>query len=871
MARKVIGALVGFLALALPAWCAAQATTPPRPAYVCPSQVAGQVTVFSSPVQVCGGVITQGNSYATNVLVINGDGQPVIPAAAFADASSLSVLNSAGGTQVYGGFSLSAAFTGTDSTTQVNFGAIQTATNYAGTATAGSGSNITDIISQPQFDGTGTLDDIDAIVGSASIYSGTVTVVDEVSGVGEWGDGGNIGTIFDHYSQFLNDGSGGTLGTAYAYYDDADSGASPTHPYGFYQPATNHPNLFASTVELAYAGASLPVCTDTNKILQTSGCPSSGGTVTSISVVAPLNATTITTTGTVGFPTETAHTVLSGPTTGSAATPTFRALVAADLPAGTTPTGASPTGTVGLSTVNGSATTFMRSDAAPPLSVGIVPTWTGLHTFADGVSVTGPNGVIGVSFVDSTNTASRAFRDSTTSTLGSSLYYSFLSNPTLSGTSLTNVYSFFATPVMSGTATTVSGAVVTPSVTGTSTNEYGFYSSLLAGAASTITTAVGFNALNNFTSGAAVSSYTAFMDNPDLGSSATTERGLYQTATNHPNTLNSILTLTPAAVAAPAAITEQFAPSVAAGTSNTAGANTTINASQSTGTGAGGSLIFQASKAGSTGSAQNAEVTRLNLGTNFNSLCGNDFSGGSFSCLDFLHGENSSSTYAWVIGWSTTAGAPGNAYFQFLSAGELTDGYYGLASTVSTNGTTTPDVYLTRSAAAVLHLGAADAAAPVAQTLGVQGVVAGTSNTAGTLTTLAGSVSTGTGVGGALALATTPAAASSGTTQNAEVVSLKLDGNEHLSAPGGTPGVTSCGTGSPSVSGSDIAGTITVGTTATSCTLTFKIAYAAAPHCTITDQSVLADVTSYTIGTTTIVLTMTSNTGDKVNYVCIGA
>src|ERR1700677_1681343 len=39
-----------------------------------------------------------------------------------------------------------------------------------------------------------------------------------------------------------------------------------------------------------------------------------------------------------------------------------RALVAADLPAGTTPTAANPTGTVGLSTVNGSASTFMRSD-----------------------------------------------------------------------------------------------------------------------------------------------------------------------------------------------------------------------------------------------------------------------------------------------------------------------------------------------------------------------------------------------------------------------------------------------------------------------------------------------------------------------------
>ena len=46
------------------------------------------------------------------------------------------------------------------------------------------------------------------------------------------------------------------------------------------------------------------------------------------------------------------------------------------------PAAANPTGTVGLTTVNGSATTFLRSDGAPPLSVAISPTWTGNHVFA---------------------------------------------------------------------------------------------------------------------------------------------------------------------------------------------------------------------------------------------------------------------------------------------------------------------------------------------------------------------------------------------------------------------------------------------------------------------------------------------------------
>lgn len=46
-----------------------------------------------------------------------------------------------------------------------------------------------------------------------------------------------------------------------------------------------------------------------------------------------------------------------------------------------TATGANPSASVGLSTINGSAATWMRSDAAPPLDQSIVPTWTGLHVF----------------------------------------------------------------------------------------------------------------------------------------------------------------------------------------------------------------------------------------------------------------------------------------------------------------------------------------------------------------------------------------------------------------------------------------------------------------------------------------------------------
>ena len=64
--------------------------------------------------------------------------------------------------------------------------------------------------------------------------------------------------------------------------------------------------------------------------------------------------------------------------------------------------------------------------------------------------------------------------------------------------------------------------------------------------------------------------------------------------------------------------------------------------------------------------------------------------------------------------------------------------------------------FLSIPVSATLHLGAADAASPVAQTLGVQGVVAGTTNTAGTNFTITGSQSTGPAAGGSIILQTAP-------------------------------------------------------------------------------------------------------------------
>jgi len=95
------------------------------------------------------------------------------------------------------------------------------------------------------------------------------------------------------------------------------------------------------------------------------------------------------------------------------------------------------------------------------------------------------------------------------------------------------------------------------------------------------------------------------------------------------------------------------------------------------------------------------------------------------------------------------------------------------------------DLILRRKTAANLAFGAADAAAPVAQTLSVQSVVAGTTNIAGANLTITGSQGTGTGAGGSIIFQVAPAG-SSGTAQNALSTALTIFSDQRVNFKAGS-------------------------------------------------------------------------------------
>lgn len=111
-------------------------------------------------------------------------------------------------------------------------------------------------------------------------------------------------------------------------------------------------------------------------------------------------------------------------------------------------------------------------------------------------------------------------------------------------------------------------------------------------------------------------------------------------------------------------------------------------------------------------------------------------------------------------------------------------------------------------------------------------------------------------------------------TSTSLVAILKFSANAHVLTTGTALTVSnlSCnGTGTPAVAtnSTDVAGTITENTLATSCTLTFAATYTNAPFCQCSPTSGTPFLVGCTSTATTLVFNNASATGDVITYTCV--
>jgi hypothetical protein len=174
------------------------------------------------------------------------------------------------------------------------------------------------------------------------------------------------------------------------------------------------------------------------------------------------------------------------------------------------------------------------------------------------------------------------------------------------------------------------------------------------------------------------------------------------------------------------------------------------------------SLLIDLQQSGTTrfGVIKDGALYASNAGTKHFNMYSN---GGGFACSNSGAVLSTTSYNAIFMGYGLRFS--NDATIQWSSA------------SVITAGGGSPDLVISRKTTASLQFGGVDAAAPVAQTIGPQSVVAGTSNTAGANFTVRASQGTGTGIGGDIIFQVAPAG-SSGSAQNTLAQAMRVYNNK---------------------------------------------------------------------------------------------
>lgn len=104
-----------------------------------------------------------------------------------------------------------------------------------------------------------------------------------------------------------------------------------------------------------------------------------------------------------------------------------------------------------------------------------------------------------------------------------------------------------------------------------------------------------------------------------------------------------------------------------------------------------------------------------------------------------------------------------------------------------------------------------------------------------------------------------------------------VDANNGIYFPGhilstgtGRPAPSVTGIGTPTLAGTDVSGTVTMGTSGTSAIVTFGQAFLTIPACLAISQTVSTSI-SYSVNATSLTIQQPALTGNKVNYWCASA